>query len=272
MISSLAITTPETHGVASQALKFNTKRRFSAAANQYVEHANVQKQAAADLFKLMNMATPTSNGLCVDLGAGPLVNTYALQAKFAQVIAMDLSLSMLKSNPLSANRICADMDHFPFQANSIDVVFSNFALQWSANFQGVMHALYEALKPGGQAYISTVVAGSLNEIKSAFSALDSHQHINHFETEQNIDQMVKKAGFTVTRREKLIYSDTFASPLQAIRSIKAIGATTQNQPSRRNGLLTKQALQTVCNAYPLINNQAHVSYHVVLLSLAKAKI
>lgn len=258
--------------LAVNSLKQVTQRKFSTAASQYVAHAHVQKQAAIDLIKLIKLDASTKHKHCVDLGAGPLVNTEELQGIYKQVIAMDLSLSMLKNSAVNAPRICADMDNLPFQQNSIDVVFSNFAMQWSANFEMLMYSLHSALKPGGQAYISTVVEGSLHEIKTAFATLDSHSHINNFLSRDNINQSVKRAGFIINNATEVIYTDEFTSPLKAISSIKAIGATSKNKASQRPGLLTKSALQKVCAAYPLINNQAHVSYHVVLLSLEKAKI
>ena len=252
------------------ALKKGACNKFSKAADNYNNHANVQKLAARDLFKLINIHPQDQNKLCVDLGAGPLVNTSRLNEQYGHVIAIDLSLNMLKSSLLTTPKICADMDNLPLQANSIDTVFSNFAVQWSANFEKLMQALYKSLKPGGQAYISTVVAGSLNEIQTAFAALDNRSHINTFNTHEHINQSVQKAGFSINSSQKVMYTDCYSSPLQAIKSIKAIGATTQNHANSRQGLLTKSALQKVCNAYPLLNNQACVSYHVVLLSLQKS--
>ncbi|WP_286936604.1 MULTISPECIES: methyltransferase domain-containing protein [unclassified Pseudoalteromonas] len=252
------------------ALKKGASDKFSKAAEQYNSHANVQKQAASDLFKLINSQPYNQNKRCVDLGAGPLVNTSQLSKQYGQVIAIDLSLNMLKSAALTNPKVCADMDNLPLQASSIDAIFSNFAVQWSANFEKLMHTLYKSLKPGGQAYISTVVAGSLNEIKTAFAALDNRSHINTFNTHAYINQSVQKAGFSINSSQKVIYTDCYSSPLKAIKSIKAIGATTQNHANSRQGLLTKSALQRVCNAYPLLNNQACVSYHVVLLSLQKS--
>ncbi|MEL0656751.1 methyltransferase domain-containing protein [Pseudoalteromonas issachenkonii] len=249
-------------------LKKSTQSKFSKAAASYNTHANVQKHAASDLFALIKPGF-NKNKLCVDLGAGPLVNTHTLQSMFASVIAMDLSLNMLQSSDLTAPKICADMDNLPLQANSVDVIYSNFAVQWSANFSALMQSLYSILKPGGQAYISAVVEGSLNEIKTAFAALDSNSHINTFNSELHINQSVQKAGFTINSVQKRIYTDEYITPLKAIASIKAIGATTQNHTNTRQGLLTKSALKKVCSAYPLINNKACVSYHVVLLSLEK---
>jgi malonyl-CoA O-methyltransferase len=250
-------------------LKKSTQSKFSKAAASYNTHANVQKHAASDLFKLINTQKPDKTKVCVDLGAGPLVNTHTLQSVFASVIAMDLSLNMLQSSDLTAPKICADMDNLPLQANSVDVIYSNFAVQWSANFSALMLSLYSILKPGGRAYISTVVEGSLNEIKTAFAVLDSNSHINTFNSELHINQSVQNAGFIINSAKKRIYTDEYTTPLKAIASIKAIGATTQNHTNTRQGLLTKSALQKVCSAYPLINNKACVSYHVVLLSLEK---
>ena len=249
-------------------LKKSTQSKFSKAAARYNTHANVQKHAASDLFALIKPGF-NKNMLCVDLGAGPLVNTLTLQSVFESVVAMDLSLNMLQSSDLTTPKICADMDNLPLQANSVDVIYSNFAVQWSANFSALMQSLYSILKPGGQAYISTVVEGSLNEIKTAFAALDSNSHINTFNSELHINQSVQNAGFTINSAKKRIYTDEYTTPLKAIASIKAIGATTQNHTNTRQGLLTKSALQKVCSAYPLINNKACVSYHVVLLSLQK---
>lgn len=257
--------------LSSNSLKHATQRKFSTAANSYAAHANVQKQAANDLFKLMTASDNAKQDYCIDLGAGPLVNTHALQGLYRHVLAIDLSHTMLKSSNVDAPRICADMDNLPLQENSVDVVFSNFAVQWSANFETLMHALYKTLKPGGRAYISAVVEGSLHEIKTAFSVLDSHSRINRFQTQNNINQSVINAGFIVNSATKVIYTDQFTNPLNAIHSIKAIGATSQNHSTQRAGLLTKSALKKVCAAYPLINNRAHVSYHVVLLSLEKVK-
>ena len=253
----------------SKELKKSTQSKFSKAAEHYNTHANVQKHAATDLFKLIKPGF-NKNKVCVDLGAGPLVNTHTLQSMFSSVVAIDLSLNMLQSSDLTTTKICADMDNLPLQANSVDVIYSNFAVQWSANFSTLMQSLYSILKPGGQAYISTVVEGSLNEIKTAFATLDSNSHINTFNSELHINQSVQNAGFTINSAKKRIYTDEYITPLKAIASIKAIGATTQNHTNTRQGLLTKSALQKVCSAYPLINNKACVSYHVVLLSLKKS--
>ena len=117
--------------------KLTTQTKFSKAAANYASHANVQKQAAAHLFKMM--ASKHQQGTCLDLGAGPLVNTAMLKTHFDTVLAMDLSHSMLSTeqNP-HCLKVCADMDNLPLQQSSLDCVFSNFAMQWSADLEALL--------------------------------------------------------------------------------------------------------------------------------------
>ena len=135
--------------------KLTTQTKFSKAAANYTSHANVQKQAAAHLFKMM--ASKHQQGTCLDLGAGPLVNTALLKTHFDTVLAMDLSHSMLSTeqNP-HCLKVCADMDNLPLQQNSLDCVFSNFAMQWSADLEVLLKSLFYSLKTVFYKYFLTI--------------------------------------------------------------------------------------------------------------------
>ncbi|MBQ4832400.1 methyltransferase domain-containing protein [Pseudoalteromonas sp. MMG010] len=250
--------------------------KFSNAANHYENSACVQKQAASDLFNIISHDNGINDTVCLDLGAGPLVNTEQLQARFKNVIAMDLSLAMLNRDAINnhkicSHKICADMDKLPFLPESFDTIFSNFAVQWSSNFRQLVENLYTILKPDGHVYVSVLVSGSLTEIQQAFRVIDNDHHINSFNDDDSVIKDVLNAGFNITRCNKKIYIDKYDTPFQALNSIKAIGASNVNHQHCRKGLLTKSALKKVCDAYPISNNQACVSYHVVLLSLKKER-
>ncbi|MEQ5875145.1 methyltransferase domain-containing protein [Pseudoalteromonas sp. NFXS39] len=251
-----------------QSNKLTTQTKFSRAAANYASHANVQKQAATHLFKMM--ANKHQQGTCLDLGAGPLVNTAMLKTHFDTVLAMDLSHSMLSTEQSPrCLKVCADMDNLPLQQNTLDCVFSNFAMQWSADFKEVLKNLFCSLKIGGKVYLSCVVDGSLKEIKQAFSCIDQQSHINQFHCANKVIEYAKSAGFKLNFAADRCYIDTYNSPLEALRSIKAIGATSLQTKQKRQGLLTRHALNSVCKAYPLVDGHARVSYQVVLLELEK---
>ena len=251
-----------------QSNKLTTQTKFSRAAANYASHANVQKQAATHLFKMM--ANKHQQGTCLDLGAGPLVNTAMLKTHFDTVLAMDLSHSMLSTEQSPrCLKVCADMDNLPLQQNTLDCVFSNFAMQWSADFKELLKNLFCSLKIGGKVYLSCVVDGSLKEIKQAFSCIDQQSHINQFHCANKVIEYAKSAGFKLNFAADRCCIDTYNSPLEALRSIKAIGATSLQTKQKRQGLLTRHALNSVCKAYPLVDGHARVSYQVVLLELEK---
>ncbi|WP_286258314.1 methyltransferase domain-containing protein [Pseudoalteromonas apostichopi] len=251
-----------------QSNKLTTQTKFSRAAANYASHANVQKQAATHLFKMM--ANKHQQGTCLDLGAGPLVNTAMLKTHFDTVLAMDLSHSMLSTEQSPrCLKVCADMDNLPLQQNTLDCVFSNFAMQWSADFKELLKNLFCSLKIGGKVYLSCVVDGSLKEIKQAFSCIDQQSHINQFHCANKVIEYAKSAGFKLNFAADRCYIDTYNSPLEALRSIKAIGATSLQTKQKRQGLLTRHALNSVCKTYPLVDGHARVSYQVVLLELEK---
>lgn len=252
--------------VNQQLQKRHTADKFSRAVVDYAAHANVQKRAASALLKKI---TSVTDEICVDLGAGPGVNITQLKQHFDQVYAVDLSFDMLKMAEHSTASICADMDALPLQSNSVDVIFSNFSVQWSSNLAELLQELNRVLKCKGRVYLSCVVDGSLAEIASAFAKVDQQSHVNSFHSVVQLREFIANAGFKINSFDQACYQDAFQTPMAALRSLKAIGATNQLGPQKRQGLLTRKALQQVCAAYPITNTQAVVSYQVVLMELTK---
>ncbi|KPH94960.1 SAM-dependent methyltransferase [Pseudoalteromonas porphyrae] len=257
--------TESDNDVSARHIKQITATKFSRAVAGYAEHANVQKRSADDLFaKVKSHAT----GICLDLGAGPGVNTARLQALFGTTIAFDLSFDMLKHSQ-ARMAICADMDALPLLDKSVDCIFSNFAVQWSQNLPHLLKELYRVLKPGGVIYLSCVVDGSLAEIKTAFNKVDSQSHVNKFHTLVQLQQYISAAKLDISSLNQTCYQDSYESPMAALRSLKAIGATNQLSQQKRKGLMTKHRLQQVCAAFPLVNERAIVSYQVAIMELKK---
>ncbi|MBU2968519.1 methyltransferase domain-containing protein [Pseudoalteromonas sp. C2R02] len=250
--------------------KCATQRKFSQAAVNYHEHACVQSQSA----KILLADIPDNNlGLCLDLGAGPGVNTKVLSQKYEQVISLDLSISMLEEiNTLStkpAYKICADMDYLPFKAKSFDSVFSNFATQWSQNLPLLLKNINRVLKPGAKFYLTIVCDGTLKEIAHAWQEVDQQKHINDFVKPTDLLKYIKQANFKLQSYRLNCHKDNYKDPLSAIKSIKEIGASNMVQAKVNKGLMGKNRLKTLLNAYPKSNNGFDVSYQVAYLTLEK---
>lgn len=245
--------------------KKSTADKFSKAAKSYEQHAKVQRKAAELLLHRLNECS----GVLLDLGAGPLVNSQTLKEKCRQLIAVDLSTEMLKVGVVHIPKICADMDHLPFAPNSLDCVFSNFAIQWSAQPDKLFADLFLCCKPKSQVLISTVLDGSLEEMDIAWQGLDSHAHINQFLTLEQVVHYAELAGFKIVYKEQARLIDHYDSAREALQSVKKIGANNKQSKAQTTGLLGKQKYSQVLNQYPLKGSLAPVTYQVAILELTK---
>ncbi|ALO42069.1 methyltransferase domain-containing protein [Pseudoalteromonas phenolica] len=247
--------------------KLSTAKQFSKAAGQYKQHAYVQKLAAELLFSRLNKRSQ----VMLDLGAGPLLHQHKLKHHSDCLVAMDLSLGMLSETHPENNvsRVCADMDNLPFSDNVLDTIFSNFAIQWSADPKTLFKSLHSASKPGSQVLISTVLDGSLSEIAQAWKVVDDKQHINDFLNLTELINIAQSEGFKVVYSNQHCLQDYYDKPINALKSVKNIGANHLTECQKERGLLGKTAYKNLLSAFPLQDGKAIISYQVGILELTK---
>ena len=244
--------------------KSKTQSQFSKAACVYSNHAKVQANASEILFAQINQR---SLGLCLDLGAGPGVNSERLQQHSDYVLAVDLSEQMLKQIALRGNNsaVCADMDSLPLASNCFDSVFSNFAMQWSANIESALHELHRVLKPGGRAFIAIVADGSLTEVAQAFATV-KRKAVNRFHSQHTIEHCATAVGFDVAWQKHSVLKDTFNSAQQALKSFRAIGASNCDKASQP---MTKQQYHQILASLQGQHSHVTLSYQVSFFELVK---
>ncbi|WP_462158324.1 methyltransferase domain-containing protein [Pseudoalteromonas sp. GB56] len=246
----------------SAALKLRTQSQFSKAACQYQDNARVQASSSA---LLLNQIGKRNLGICLDLGAGPGVNSHALQAKSQRYIALDLSAQMLAQITHGSERVCGDMDALPIQNQALDTVFSNFAMQWSEDMSGALAQLYRVLKPGARAFLAVVAEHSLHEVKQAFASV-GRTAINDFNSLEELQQMARGNGFTLAWAQQKVLFDYFTSAPEALRSLSAIGATSTAQKQKP---ITKLEYAGVLKALQQQGSEVKLSYNVAFLELVK---
>ncbi len=241
-----------------------TASHFSKAAERYQSHAHVQKQAADILLKSLGARYKVA----LDLGCGPFVNSFELKKRCDYLVSMDLSESMLQQGVTPS--ICADMDTLPFQGDCFDLIFSNFAMQWSSDLAALLTHFYRVLKPGGRAHFSIVADGTLQEIKHAFSVLDNEPHINRFVTQNDIANAVAHTPFKLISSSFCHHKIFYDSPKLALNSIKEIGANHKvNSSEQPSGLMGKRKYRALLANYPKEQGQFPVSYQVAYIVIEK---
>lgn len=238
------------------------RRSFDRAARTYDAAAALQREIADRLLERLDYIriTPTR---VLDLGSGTGYATPRLRQRYAdaQLLSLDLASAMLAhardaTRPswfkqiLSPSRmawLCADGEALPLADSSIDLVFSNLALQWCDPVR-IFAEASRVLRPGGLLLFSTFGPDTLKELRAAFAAVDGSPHVNQFIDMHDLgDQMVRaRLADPVMDMEHITMTYTELRPL--LRELKDIGAHNV-LPGRERGLMGKSRWARLTAAY-----------------------
>jgi trans-aconitate 2-methyltransferase len=126
--------------------------------------------------ELIELLTPQQNERILDLGCGTGHLTHRIAESGATVIGLDRSLTMLAEAHKNYPRlplIAADATQMVF-ARPFDAVFSNAALHWILDAEGVVGRVAACLRPQGRFVLEMGGKGNIERFRSAVhSALDS---------------------------------------------------------------------------------------------------
>ena len=244
-----------THNVNKQAVA----QAFGRAAAGYDRFAELQHYSGE---RLMARLPPLSGGTVLDAGCGTGWFSRRWREQGHQVIALDLSPGMLaqaRRDATAHHYLLGDIEALPLRAGSVDISWSNLAVQWCGDLAQGLRELCRVTRPGGRVLFSTLSQASLQEVRQAWQALDNHQHVNRFLSEAAIRQAGE--GLALQLHSERV-EQHFPDVLSALQSLKGIGATHIHQ-GRANGLLTRQRLLQLAQHWPRDARGYRLSYQLV---------
>ena len=211
-------------------------QRFAKAGQSYVEHAVVQKQISAQLFKYLKTYCPQSLPSVLEIGCGSGNLTHLFHSYFQvdQLFLNDLyeDVDQHFSTIENIAWLIGDIEqlHLP---QSLDAVISSSALQWMTDLPTLLHRIHDALKPNAYFGFSTFGSDNLTEIKQL-----TGQGLNYYSSEV-LKQKLEESGFEIVfieEEQKHLYFD---DPKSVLQHLKATGVTATAKSHR----WTKQSLQ-----------------------------
>lgn len=225
---------------------------FSRAAKTYDSVANLQRDIGLRL--LADLSAVGSSWRVLDLGCGTgFFSDHLLkQIPGAEVIGLDLAEGMLhfarSQRAESIRWICSDAENLPLQNSSVDIVFSNLAIQWCDNLPRLFAELRRILKPGGYLIFSTLGPATLHELKNAWQTVDRYVHVNRFQPAGQVQTQLAAAEFEIVqwRSEKRVLG--YARLVDLTRELKALGAHNINR-GQAEGLTGRSKLEALRQAY-----------------------
>lgn len=251
--------------------KAGVRAAFDRAGPTYEATAVLQSRVAEELLSRLE-PFDFDPGVILDLGAGTGRRTAELKRRYRRslVIALDLAPGMLREAARHQRflrrfaRVCADASRLPLAAGSVDIVFSNLMLQWCDPLDETLAQVRRVLKPRGFFLFSTFGPDTLKELRSAWAAVDSYNHVNRFLDVHDVGDALVRAGFLEPVLDVERLQVTYGDALDLMRDLKAIGARNVTA-GRARSLAGRSRLQRVLTAYEAFRKDGRLpaTYEVV---------
>jgi len=249
------------------------RRSFNRAAGSYDHHAVLQREVESRLLERIEFQRIETR-LILDLGCGTGSASHSLAARFqqAELIALDWAIAMLthtgtQGSPerdVGIRRLCADMHSLPIASRSVDLVFSNLALQWAYDLPAIFCEFRRIMKPGAMLAFSCYGPDTLYELKHAWQAVDDLPHVNDHPDMHNIGDELMTAGFSepVMDAERLTLE--YPDVLSLMRELKGLGAHNVAR-HRQRSLTGKGSIRKMIEAYQQFcrNDRYPASFEVI---------
>lgn len=241
---------------------------FSRAAPRYDALATAQRQIGQRLWDSL----PANARNVLDVGCGTGYWTHRLAERYpaAQLTGLDLAPGMLEqARQRYGERIhwqTGNATAMPFDDRAFDLVFSNLAVQWCLDISAVMDEIYRVLTLSGQAHITTLLPGTLEEIAFAWQRPEA---LLQTPNQASVERAIGESGLTITRQtatvERFFYPDVKA----VMASIKGVGA----QLPRSHTHLTRADIAAAQARFEQLREREGlpVSYHCLTLQLEKSR-
>lgn len=237
--------------------KARVRAAFDRAAQTYDAAAVLQKLVRDEMFSRLDLIKIAPHRI-LDAGCGTGHGSFELQKRFktAQVFSLDLAMGMLEKthaqqsllNKLFRPKrlICADIENLPIADNSMDVVWSNLAIQWCNDLDKSFTGVARLLKPNSLFIFSTFGPDTLKELRAASNNGDTH--VSRFIDMHDIGDALTRHGFNAPVLDVERYTLTYDNVRAVMQDLKSIGANNATQ-GRGRGLTGKGFFKQLAAQY-----------------------
>ncbi|STQ45658.1 Malonyl-CoA O-methyltransferase BioC [Ewingella americana] len=198
---------------------------FSRAAGHYENAAQLQRDVGEHLLSMVAEQHQSAGNRVLDAGCGTGYFSRRWRDMGKQVTALDLSQGMLDmASALNSadSYIPGDIERLPLADQSVDICYSNLAVQWCNALPRALEEMHRVTRIGGLVVFSTLAEGSLGELAAAWMKVDGRRHVNQFLTPDKIAEACAPYRHDVQfSQQTLLFPDV----MSLMRSLKGIGAT-----------------------------------------------
>jgi len=251
------------------------RRSFSRAAAAYDATAVLQREVCTRMLERLDYIKLQPAQL-LDAGSGTGWGGRKLAEKYpaAMVISLDIAIGMLQNAQSHSSwwqklfggvrQLCADVEALPLASGSVDMVWSNLAVQWCNDLPATFVELQRVLKTEGLLMFSTFGPDTLKELRQAFNGVDERSHLNRFADMHDIGDMLMQAGFAEPVMDMEYMTLTYDDVRGVLQDLKTIGAH-NTTAGRGQGLMGKNAWARLLENYEKLRRDGKLpaTYEVI---------
>lgn len=246
--------------------KTRARASFGRAANSYDAAAILQKQVREEMLSRLDLVNMQPQFI-LDAGCGTGAASLALQNKFknAHVVSLDFALPMLQKTkqnlkdlglihalkklfkPQAQHLLCADIENLPLANASVNLIWSNLAIQWCNNLDQVFEEFHRVLQPEGLLMFSTFGPDTLKELRVATQA-EGQTSVSRFIDMHDIGDALVRAGFSAPVLDVERFTLTYDDVKSVMKDLKSIGAHNAAE-GRARGLQGRGFLAELAKKY-----------------------
>jgi SAM-dependent methyltransferase len=172
-------------------------------------------------------------------------------------------------------KVAAEDDALPFAGGSLDLVVSGLSLQLVNDLPGALIQINRALKPDGLLLAAILGGETLRELREAWLLAEAEvlggasPRVAPFADVRELGGLLQRAGFALPVADSDVIGVTYASPLDLMREIKAMGASNMLTERRRTpvsrGLLFRAA-EIYQDRFGLADGRVPATFEIVTLT------
>lgn len=251
--------------------KLEVRRAFSRSADSYDEVAILQREIGNRMVERLDYVKLEPK-VILDVGAGTGHCSELLLQRYtkAKIISLDFALPLLSKAGKRGrwlrrpNCLCADFEQLPLADQSVDLVFSNVAIQWCTDLPKAFREFIRVLKPNGLLMFSTFGPDTLKELKAAWAQVDAQSHTSEFVDMHDIGDMLVHSQYADPVMDAEHLTLTYETVNGLVKDLKSLGAHNATQ-KRHKGMTGKKRWQSMLNAYEQfrVDGRLPATYEVV---------
>jgi len=241
--------------------KRRVRESFSRAASRYDAAAIMQREVFERMFARLDLVTLKPQSV-LDAGCGTGWGAQRLAQRYpeSRVTAFDIAPQMLQvaaarqpwyaKLPWNNRRayVCGDIEALPLASASVDLIWSNLAIQWCNDIDLTFKEMHRVMRPEGLLMFSTFGPDTLMELREASASDPTHTHVSRFLDMHDIGDALVRAGFSDPVMDMERFTLTYDDVRSLMRDLKDIGAHNATE-GRRRGLEGKSFLLRLAENY-----------------------